>query len=292
MVQRGDAMSANAPDPVYALGSSDAELDRLKRQADLIGQFTKRLFRDAGITKGCRVLDVGSGGGDVSLLLSQIVGPSGAVVGIERNAEPIARARRRVDEMQLRNVTFVQSDAMNPPLDEQFDAVVGRLILMYLPDPVSTLRSLTPLLREGGVVASIEPSVAASARLVQHLPLCANWAAKFAESFTACGANPEMGLALHRTFLAAGLPQPKMKMEILFGTSNDFLRDRLDVLSSQRPQAEARGVSFAALGDFNTLVERMRTEVCASNDVVPWIVGLVGAWCRLPTSGLSPDTAV
>jgi hypothetical protein len=158
---------------------------------------------------------------------------------------------------------------------------------MYLPDPVSALHSLITRLREGCIVAFIEPSVAVSARLVQHLPLCASWAAKFTESFTACGANPEMGLALHRIFVAAGLPQPRMKMEVLFGT-DDFLHDRVDVLSSQRPQAEARGVSFADLGDFKTLIERMRTEVRASNDVVPWIAALIGAWCRLPNAGLSP----
>ena len=84
-----------------------------------------------------------------------------------------------------------------------------------------------------------------------------------------------MGLALHRTFLAAGLPQPQMRMEILFGTSDDLLRERVDIFSSLRPQAESRGVLFAALGDFETLFERMRTEVRASNDVVPWVAGLV-----------------
>src|SRR5262249_49399542 len=146
------------------LGSSESELDRLKRQADLIGQFTERLFRDAGIARGSRVLDIGSGAGDVSLLLAQIVGPSGTVVGIERNAEPIARARWRTNEMQLRNVTFVQSDVTNPPLEGRFDAIVGRLVLMYLPDPVATLDSLIARLREGGVVAFIEPSVAVAAR--------------------------------------------------------------------------------------------------------------------------------
>jgi hypothetical protein len=135
-------------------------------------------------------------------------------------------------------------------------------------------------------VTFIEPSVAVAARLVEHLPLCAQWAAKFSESFVACGANPEMGLALHRIFVSAGLPQPQVKMELLFRT-DEFLQERLDVLLSQRPQAEARGVSFAALGDFKTLIERMRTELRASNDMIPWIAALVGAWCRLPNSASS-----
>ena len=52
----------------------------------------ERCFREAGIGKGHRVLDVGSGVGDVALLLAHIVGSSGEVVGIERDPRSISRA--------------------------------------------------------------------------------------------------------------------------------------------------------------------------------------------------------
>jgi cyclopropane fatty-acyl-phospholipid synthase-like methyltransferase len=65
-----------APD-AYALGYTDAEQDRLIRQAALIAPITERFFREAGIGLGYRVLDLGSGMGDVSMLLARLVGTSG-----------------------------------------------------------------------------------------------------------------------------------------------------------------------------------------------------------------------
>src|SRR5712692_7626212 len=98
------------PNSHYALGYTNAEHDRLIRQATRIAPFTERLFRDAGIGPGQRVLDLGSGMGDVAMLAAQLVGPSGEVVGIERDARSIARARARVAEAGLSNVRFTQTD--------------------------------------------------------------------------------------------------------------------------------------------------------------------------------------
>jgi tRNA A58 N-methylase Trm61 len=58
-------------DPGYALSSSsEDEHERLSRQSDLYAPFTRRLLVRAGIEPGMRVLDIGCGPGDVSLLLS------------------------------------------------------------------------------------------------------------------------------------------------------------------------------------------------------------------------------
>src|SRR5713226_3421722 len=144
----------------YALGYTNAEHDRLIRQAARIAPITERLFREAGIGPGQRVLDLGSGVGDVALLAARLAGPSGEVVGIERDAVSIARANARVAEAGLRNVSFTQADVSQIPDSEPFDATVGRFILMWLPDPVAALRSLSRLVRPGGVFAFLEPSLA------------------------------------------------------------------------------------------------------------------------------------
>jgi predicted methyltransferase len=65
----------------YLLGSTDAEHDRLIRQAVRLAPVTERFFREAGIGPGQRVLDLGSGVGDVAMLVARLVGPSGEVVG-------------------------------------------------------------------------------------------------------------------------------------------------------------------------------------------------------------------
>ena len=103
-------MIASGPTSQYVLGSTDAEQERLIRQAARLGPYTERLFRDAGMGPGQRVLDIGSGVGDVAMLAARLVGPSGEVVGVERDVRSIARARARVAEGGLHNVTFMQSD--------------------------------------------------------------------------------------------------------------------------------------------------------------------------------------
>jgi protein-L-isoaspartate O-methyltransferase len=68
------------PQVEYALGHSSRELDRLSFQAAVFAPFTRQLFTQAGIKPGMRVLDVGSGSGDVSFLAGELVGESGHVV--------------------------------------------------------------------------------------------------------------------------------------------------------------------------------------------------------------------
>lgn len=84
------------------------------------------------------------------MLAAQIVGPSGEVVGIERDPRTITRARARILESGLANVTFTQSDVNDITTAKPFDAVVGRYILMCLLDPTGVLRALTQLVRPGG----------------------------------------------------------------------------------------------------------------------------------------------
>jgi protein-L-isoaspartate O-methyltransferase len=74
-------MAASNSTSPYALGSTDAEHERLIRQVARLAPLTKRLFSEAGIGPGQRVLDLGSGVGDVAMLAARLVGPSGEVGG-------------------------------------------------------------------------------------------------------------------------------------------------------------------------------------------------------------------
>ena len=60
----------------YVLGGTGREHERLSRQARIFNPFTERLFRNAGISRGQRVLDIGSGVGDVAMLVAELVGRS------------------------------------------------------------------------------------------------------------------------------------------------------------------------------------------------------------------------
>ena len=112
----------------YVLGYSDAEQDRLIRQATLLAPITERLFREAGIGAGCRVLDIGSGIGDVAMIVARLVGTSGEVLGVEHNPGFVARARERIAAVGFRNVNFIQADANALAINRSFDGVVGRFV--------------------------------------------------------------------------------------------------------------------------------------------------------------------
>src|SRR5207302_1935397 len=107
---RGGAMNqAIRQDAIYALGYTDEERQRLTEQAELFRSCTARLLQDAGLGPGAHVLDVGCGVGDVSILASSLVGPSGSVVGIDVDPRSLAFARQRVCERGLTNVTFTEA---------------------------------------------------------------------------------------------------------------------------------------------------------------------------------------
>ncbi|MFX5960991.1 methyltransferase domain-containing protein, partial [Acinetobacter baumannii] len=72
-------------DPSYVMGRSTAETDRLKRQSQLYDASTWQLLREAGLAPGMKVLDVGSGAGNVSFVAASLVGEGGKVVGVDSN---------------------------------------------------------------------------------------------------------------------------------------------------------------------------------------------------------------
>ncbi len=203
-------MTLSRPVSDYALGSTDAEHERLIWQAERVAPLTERLFREAGIGPGQRVLDLGSGVGDVAIV-SRLVGPSGKVVGIRRDQRSLTRARSRVAEAGLDNVSFIQSDAHGITETQHFDAAVGRFILMWVPDPVFVLCSLSRLVRPGGVVAFQEPNWLPVLALLKPLPLWFAAASLIHETFQESGANPELGYDLYNVLERACPDQPGVK---------------------------------------------------------------------------------
>ena len=276
-------MIASGSTSQYVLGSTDAEQERLIRQAARLGPYTERLFRDAGMGPGQRILDIGSGVGDVAMLVARLVGPSGEIVGVERDVRSIARARARVAEAGLHNVTFMQSDVSQVTSGAPFDAVVGRCILQFLPDAAGVIRSLSRLVRPGGVLAFHEPTWSPLLLLTAQLPLWSACASLIRKTFQCSGANADMELVLFRAFEEAGLPAPNMWMEIPMGGDSFFAGWDYDLLCSVRPQMQQHNLSCEALGNFETLRERLDAELVALKSPGACI-GLVGAWSRVPAS--------
>src|SRR5919199_4735384 len=147
-----ESYHADAP---YLMGPPD----RLPQQSRLFGNSTKQVLLDAGLVKGMRVLDVGCGVGDVSLLSAELVGPKGEVVGVDRDPAVVEAARERARAVWVGHATFLEGNLLTLDLDAPFDAVVGRFVLMYLPDPVAALRAVLRHLRSNGILVFQEMDV-------------------------------------------------------------------------------------------------------------------------------------
>jgi len=78
----------------YLLGYRQTEQERLERQADELAADSERLFDEIGVGQSWRVVEIGCGPRGALGLLSKRVGATGKVVGIERSAEQVGRARR------------------------------------------------------------------------------------------------------------------------------------------------------------------------------------------------------
>jgi ubiquinone/menaquinone biosynthesis C-methylase UbiE len=276
-------MSAVEPSDSYALGRTMAETRRLMRQAQIYGPITRQFLVSAGIGTGMKVLDVGSGAGDVALLLADLVGPRGNVVGVEMNADILETARARVNAVGWTNVTFLDGDVTSIVLDDDFDAVVGRWILMYLPDPVPVLRGLAERVRPGGTIAFQEndftypPTTFPPAPLHQQIM---RWTTPPSGSG---GPDQQMGSRLYQTYLDAGLPAPQLRLDAPVGGGENWpgYAYVADTIRSLLPMLEQMGHISAEDVDIETLANRLRAEVVDQRGVQMLPI-VMGAWARKP----------
>ena len=264
----------------YALGHSEHELQRLSRQGEAIGPFTRQLFEEAGIKQGMRVLDVGCGSGDVAFLAANLVGHDGEVVGVDRERKAVDWARARAHSQGITNVKFVEGDPTEMEFDRQFDAIVGRLVLMYYADPVDAIRKLTRHVRPGGLIVFQEVDLA-NARSFPVAPLYERSLTWIKQTLKDTGAQIYLALELYSVFLAAGLPGPSMRMDALIGGGPQCPVYEIvaELIQSLLPAMEKMKIASAAEVGISTLVQRMRDEVVALKGVV-LSAGFIGAWSR------------
>jgi len=264
----------------YALGHSQEELQRLTRQGQALEPFTRRLFEEAGISRDMRVLDVGCGSGDVAFLAADLVGPGGKVVGVDRERRAVEWANARAISEGRTNVSFVEADPAEMEFDQTFDAIVGRLVLMYYRDPVDALRKLTRHVRPKGLIVFQEIDMA-NARSLPVAPVFERSVTWIQQTLNATGARTQLGLELYPLFVEAALPGPSMRIDAWIGGGPQCPAYEIlaDVVRSLLPAMEKLNIVSAQEVEISTLAQRMRGEVIALKGVVV-SAGFIGAWSR------------
>jgi tRNA A58 N-methylase Trm61 len=269
----------------YVLGHTPEELARLERQAAIFEAPTLAMLQRTGIRPGQRVLDLGCGAGDVSLLVSDFVGPDGSVIGVDRAPEAIATARGRANATGRDNLTFVETEIDALDIDP-VDAVVGRFVLMHQTSPADTLARAARHVRPGGVVAMMESHLDALVLEWHSWPASAaytNLLDVMLRTIKAAGGRTDMGLRLRGTFLEAGLPDPVIDVHgTLAGRDADRLcRYMADSLRSMAATARRFGVAELSAAEIDAMEHGMLDDAARPGAVMNGPV-VVTAWARRP----------
>jgi SAM-dependent methyltransferase len=267
----------------YQLGSDAAELQRLDLQGRVLAPATRTILATAGVRRGMRVLDLGSGAGDVAFVAAELAGPTGEVVGIDQSPDAVAKATARAAQRGLSNVRFVAGDIHDRAPGGPFDAITGRLVLMYVPDPATVLRTQAGVLRSGGVVAPIEFDLH-SARSLPSTPLVGQALSWLREAFTRAGIDPALGPGLWAVLQAAGLqPLGMIGVQPHFGPEDpDGTAILAGIVRTVLPLIERTGVATAAQVGTNTLQQRLSGELATSAAVFahPMLISAWGTACQ------------
>ena len=127
-----------------------------------LGEATNRMLEAAGIRAGTEVLDVAAGAGGQTLAAARRVGPAGRVLATDTSPTILTFAAKAAAQAGLTNVETLEADAeaLGALAAGEFDAVISRLGLIYLPDQHRALTGMARVLRDGGRVAAIVYSTA------------------------------------------------------------------------------------------------------------------------------------
>jgi SAM-dependent methyltransferase len=256
--------------------------------SDPVDAMTERLLADAGIGPGMRVLDLGCGNGEVSLMLARRVGAGGEVLGIDRHGPSLESAREKAARLGLTNLRFWQGELGPLPTEwGLFDAAVGRRVLMYVPKPGEVVRQLAQSLRPGGVMVFQEHDATLVPGRVPvrptPLPLHDQVQGWIWQTVEREGANLHMGFDLASVLEAAGLQLEQLRAEAVVQTrsSSGASTRSAAIVRAMLPRMLAHGVASAAEIGLDSLEQRLADERVKAG--ATYLSDMVfGAWARKP----------
>src|SRR5260370_29873055 len=145
---------SDAPDRYSIRGGKEG-----KKRLDLLARAmlptTMKLLDRAGLIRGMKCLDVGSGGGHVAISMARVVGPEGRVIGTDTDTEILALAREDAEAAKITNVEFQQQDACACVWHEEFDVAYARFLPSQLIEPDNCLTSMVQAAAPGGTTVYV-----------------------------------------------------------------------------------------------------------------------------------------
>jgi len=187
--------------------------------ADAVKAYKQRSHRLLGPFEGDRILDVGCGTGKDALMLAELVGPDGAVLGVDTSETMVEAARERGSDVP--RVRFEVDNALDLSFpDNTFGAARADRVLQHLETPGEALEELQRVTRPGGRVGISDP---------EWTTAILNGSDKHSEQFLlldhAPPRNPSMGRELYRLATDVGLVDIDLDAWTLVSTEFAFLKE-------------------------------------------------------------------
>jgi SAM-dependent methyltransferase len=109
------------------------------------------LVRSLGVTRGMKVLDLGSGDGTTAVPAARL---GAVVVGVDIASNLVVAGNRRAKELGLANLRFQEGDAceLRDLADKSFDLVVTVFGAMFAPKPFEVAKEMVRVTKPGGHV--------------------------------------------------------------------------------------------------------------------------------------------
>ncbi len=193
----------------YVIRGATEGRERLRILARVMRPTTLSLIDRAGIAQGAACLDVGCGGGDVTLELADVVGPGGSVVGTDTDEAMLKLAEQEAAQRSCGNVEFRLADVHDTVGEAIFDVVYARFVLTHLRDPATALAGMHAALRPGGVVVVEDIDSTGHFCYPDHAAV-----RRYIELYVAVvrkrGGDPNIGLRLPGLLLDAGFDRVQM----------------------------------------------------------------------------------
>ncbi len=248
----------------YVIRGGEQGKARLSVLSAALAPSTASLLGAAGVREGMRVLDLGCGGGDVTLALAQLVGAHGAVVGIDVDDVQLDLARKDAADARIEHVEYRIGDAIDIDARDEYDVVYARFLLTHLADPAATLARMVTATKPGGIVV-VEDLDHSAVYSYPALPALADFVELYNEVARRRGGDPEIGPKLLGMFRAAGLVDLEVRTAQPVFIDGAPKRIHQITLENVRDSMDAEGVATAAaLGPIALELEAF----CAEPDTI------------------------
>ena len=199
------------PTSEYVIRGGAEGRERLRLLSSTYRPATLALLSRAGIPRDATCVDVGCGGGDVTLDLARHVGPGGRVIGIDMDEVELEIARKEAAEQGLGNVQYQSGDARGSLGVGKFDVAYSRCLLSHLSDPAACISNIQMALKPHGLLI-LEDIDIRGIFCYPHNPAVIRFRELYAQVVRRRGADPDIGPRLPILLLEKGFEHVSMNV--------------------------------------------------------------------------------